>query len=303
MREEEIIEFIKRRMVPQQTTVIAGPGDDTAVVSYNRKEYMLLTTDCVVEDIHFTRKEASLYQIAKKAVAVNLSDIAAMGGIPLYALVSAGLPETFTRREIIQLINGLKYMADKFHFDIVGGNLTRSEKLFIDISLTGKVEKQSLKKRSGAKPGDLIFVTGRLGGNRIKKHLSFTPRIKEARKIIKEYSVTAMMDISDGLSTDLTRLAKASNVGFKIYLDKIPLSQDAIKIGGNKGKAIQHALNDGEDYELLFTVSKHNRKKAPKSINGLLLSCIGEIVKEKKYTGISIDNKKTAIQAKGFSHF
>ncbi|MDD3725899.1 MAG: thiamine-phosphate kinase [Candidatus Ratteibacteria bacterium] len=303
MNEDQIIEFIKRHLKPKQKTVVVGPGDDTAVLSYNNREYLLLTTDCIVEDVHFTRSEATLFQIARKSIAVNLSDIAAMGGIPLYALVCAGLPDGLTRRELAQLIKGLKSATDIFNFDIVGGNLTRSEKLFIDVSLTGKVEKRYLKLRSGAQPGDLIFVTGTLGGSYLKKHLTFTPRVKESRELIKKVPISAMMDISDGLSTDLTRLAKASGVGFKIYLEKIPVSQDAVKISKNSKEEIQHALCDGEDYELLFTVPKDYGGKVPDKINSVPVSCIGVLTKEKRYTGIAPEGKEIIVQPSGYSHF
>jgi len=303
MREEEIIEFIKRQLKLKQEGVVIGPGDDTAVISYNSNEYLLLTTDCVVENVHFIRKETTLSLIARKAMAVNLSDIAAMGGLPLYALISAGLPEGITKKDISQIINGLNYMADRFNVDIVGGNLTKSPFLFLDVSMVGKVEKKYLKLRSGARPGDAIFVTGTLGGSQMKKHLTFTPRIKEAREIIKKAPVSAMMDISDGLSTDLTRLAVASGAGFKIYLDKIPVSKDAMKISKDREEGILHALNDGEDYELLFTVPAGYENKVPVKVNDTEIHLIGEITEEKSYKGISTTGKAIKISPSGYSHF
>ncbi|HOL22319.1 MAG TPA: thiamine-phosphate kinase, partial [bacterium] len=300
---DEIIEFIKTQLQQRQKSVVVGPGDDTAVISFNSKEYLLLTTDCLVENVHFIRKNTPLSLIARKSIAVNLSDIAAMGGIPLYALVCAGLPEGITKKDISQLIRGLKNMAERFNLDIVGGNLTKSKHLFIDVSIIGKVEKKHLKLRSGAKAGDLIFVTGTLGGSRLKKHLTFTPRLKEAREIIKKVPVGAMMDISDGLSTDLTRLAKASNVGFKIYLEKLPFSKDAVKISKSREDLIYHALNDGEDYELVFTVPEKYRDKIPERVQSVPLTCIGEILKEKRYTGIYSSGKVVSIRPSGYSHF
>ena len=303
MREEEVISQIKEIIKIKNNNVVVGPGDDAAVVSYNRKEYLILTTDCVVEEVHFNRKKTPLFLIARKAISVNLSDIAAMGGIPLYALVSIGLHKAPTQKDISQIIKGLQYMADRFSFDIVGGNLTKSDKLFIDVSMAGKVEKKYLKLRSGAKPGDLIYVTGTLGGSRLKKHLTFIPRIRESREIIKRVPVSAMMDISDGLSTDLIRLAQASGTGFKIHLDKIPVSNDALKISKEREGAIQHALNDGEDYELVFTVPVKHKNKVPVKINSVPLTCIGEIVKEKRYTGLTSDGREVLIHPSGYSHF
>lgn len=303
MGEEEIIDLIKKRLKMKNRNVVVGPGDDTAVLSYDKTHYLLLTTDCIVENVHFTRKQATLFQIGRKAMAVNLSDIAAMGGIPLYALASVGLPEGFSRRDVTNLLNGMQKMADTYKFDIVGGNLTRSPVLFIDISIAGKVEKKHLKLRGGARPGDAIFVTGLLGGTLIKKHLNAVPRIQESRQIIKNVPVTAMMDISDGISSDLTRMAKASGAGFRIELDRIPVSADAVKISRTKKEAVSHALNDGEDYELLFTVPLSDKDKVPDKVGSLPVSCIGEITKEKKYLGVWGSREKVDIKPSGYSHF
>ncbi len=303
MREEEIIDLIKKRLKMKGRTVIAGPGDDTAVLAYDRDNYLLLTTDCVVENVHFTRKQATLFQVGRKAMAVNLSDIAAMGGIPLYALASVGLPKGFSRKEINGLLDGMREMCDAYRFDLVGGNLTKSPVLFVDISLAGRVEKKCLKMRNGATPGDIIFATGRLGGTLVKKHLNVMPRIKESRKIIKSARVTAMMDISDGISSDLTRMAKASGAGFVIELGRIPVSDDALRISKTREEAVSHALNDGEDYELLFTVRPSDMDKVPEKIGSLPVTRIGRMTKEKKYLGIWESGKTVCIKPAGFSHF
>jgi len=303
MREEEVIDLIKKRLKMKSRSVVAGPGDDTAVLEFNKTYYLLLTTDCVVENIHFKRKEATLFQIGRKSMVVNLSDIASMGGIPLYALASVGLPAGFSRREVTQLLNGMQEASDKYNFDIVGGNLTKSPVLFIDISLVGKVEKKYLKMRSGAKPWDAIFVTGLLGGTLVKKHLNAVPRIEESRHIIRSVPVTAMMDISDGISSDLTRMAKASGTGFVLKLDSIPVSKDAFKISRTEKEAVSHALNDGEDYELLFTVPHDYEGKVPAKVNSVPVTCIGEITKEKKYIGFWDDLGVEKIEPAGYSHF
>ena len=303
MREEEVIDLIKNRLKMKGRGVVVGPGDDTAVLAYDRNNYLLLTTDCVVENVHFTRKQATLFQIGRKAMAVNLSDIAAMGGVPLYALASVGLPKGFSRREINELLNGMQEMCGAYGFDLVGGNLTKSRFLFVDISLAGKVEKKYLKLRSGANPGDLIFVTGRLGGTLVKKHLNAVPRIEESRKIIRSVRVTAMMDISDGISSDLTRMAKASGTGFVIELDSIPVSEDAVKISRTGEERVSHALNDGEDYELLFTVPVSEKQKVPVGIGCLPVTCIGRMTREKKYLGIWSNGRKISIKPSGYSHF
>lgn len=301
MEEDKIVEFIKRRIKIQNREVLAGPGDDAAVVKHDSKHYLLLTADAIVENIHFKKGAATLFQIGKKAMAVNLSDIAAMGGVPLYALVSLGLPEG-SQKTISGLLRGMEKMAGEYGFDIVGGNLSRAPFLFIDVSMAGKVEKKFLKLRSGAREGDGIFVTGSLGGSILRKHLNIKPRIQESRAIVKNLPVTAMMDISDGLSSDLSRLAKASGKGFNLYLDNIPFSPDAWKMSSSQQEAISHALNDGEDYELLFTVPRACKDKVPDRIGSVPLTCVGEITEKQDYIGI-YGAKKVKIRPSGFSHF
>lgn len=301
MKEKEIIEFIKKNIKIKNKDVFAGIGDDTAVIKYKKDEYFLITVDSIVENVHFTTEKATYYQIGKKAIAVNLSDIASMGGIPLYAVISTGIPEG-KEKIIKQLLNGFKFMAEKYRFDIVGGNLTKSNVLFIDVCLIGKVEKKYLKLRSGAKPGELIYTTGTLGGSQIKKHLNIKPRIEESRFLVKNFPVSSMIDISDGLSSDLITLAKESKAGFKIFLDKIPVSPEAKKISKTEKEAIFHALNDGEDYELVFTVPEKFRNKIPEKINSTKITYIGEITKKIQYTGI-YRKEKIKITPSGYDHF
>ncbi|MCK9266673.1 thiamine-phosphate kinase [bacterium] len=301
MDEEKIIEFINNNIKIKNKDVILGPGDDTAVLKYDATNYLLLTTDSVVENVHFKRDHATLYQIGKKAMAVNLSDISAMGGTPLYALVSVGFPDG-TKNIVAPLLRGMEKMSSLYNFDIVGGNISKAPVLFIDVTMAGIVEKKYLKLRSGACVGDNIYVTGKLGGTILKKHLNIVPRIKESRILIKRVNVTSMMDISDGLSTDLTRLAKASKTGFRLWLDKVPTSADAIKMSSSKKEAIAHALNDGEDYELLFTVPSSCKKDVPAKIGNTIVTCVGVITEERKFEGVYQD-EVVKIEPSGFSHF
>ncbi|HRR95849.1 MAG TPA: thiamine-phosphate kinase [Candidatus Ratteibacteria bacterium] len=301
MKEKEIIEFIRKSVITRSKNIIAGIGDDTAVVKYTKNDYLLLTIDSIVENVHFKLNQATYYQIGKKAIAVNLSDIAAMGGIPLYILISIGLPEG-EKETIGNLLNGFKYMAKRYKFEIIGGNLTKSNILFIDVCAVGKVEKKYLKLRNGAKEGDLIYVTGNLGASQIKKHLNIKPRIEESRFLVKNFPISAMIDISDGLSSDLITLSKESNVGFNIFLEKIPLSNEVKKISKTKEEEILHALNDGEDYELLFTIPEKYKNNIPEKINKTKITLIGEITKDREYKGI-YKNREINITASGFDHF
>ncbi|MCL5408612.1 MAG: thiamine-phosphate kinase [Candidatus Omnitrophica bacterium] len=301
MEEGKIIDWLKRRIDIKNRDVVTKIGDDTAVLEWNKKSYFLLTTDVVVDGIHFEKEKISPEKIGRKALAVNISDIAAMGGIPLYALVSLGLPCP-EKKFISGIYKGILNLAKKFNIDIVGGNISKSPTLFIDIFLAGKVEKKLLKLRSSAKPGDSIYVTGSLGGSIEGKHYNFSPRVKEAGYIIKKYPVSSMLDVSDGLSSDLIKLAKASNVGFVLILDNIPVSKDAIRISKTEKEAVFHALNDGEDYELLFTVDKNYHGKIPGKIDSVPVTYVGEITTVKKYEG-SFKNKKIELRPEGFNHF
>ncbi|MCM8786354.1 MAG: AIR synthase-related protein, partial [Candidatus Omnitrophica bacterium] len=173
-------------------------------------------------------------------------------------------------------------------------------KTFIDVFMIGIVEKKYLKTRTGAKPKDLIYVTGTFGCSQIKKQFNLNPPVFEIRRLIKKYKITSMIDISDGLSSDLIKLVESSKVGFKLYLDKIPVSEDAKRISKDEFESIEHALNDGEDYEILFTAPKE--EKIPGKIGKIKITKIGEITRERKYIGVYKGNM-IEIKNQGFSHF
>ncbi|HIE44320.1 MAG TPA: thiamine-phosphate kinase [Candidatus Omnitrophica bacterium] len=301
MKEQEIIENLKEIVPSKGKDILTDIGDDTAVVKWDKDFYLLLTTDVVVEDVHFRKAETTPYQIGWKALAVDLSDIAAMGGIPLYALVSLGLPEG-NLQLLKGVYRGIKALAKKYDVKIIGGNISKSPFLFVNIFLAGKVERKNLKLRRTAKAGDLICITGKLGGAQVRKHLSFTPRIEEVRALIQQVTISSMIDISDGLSSDLIKLAQESKVGFKIYLDRVPVSKDTLKLSKTREGRISHALNDGEDYEILFTVPKKFSKALPRKICSVEITKIGEIISERKYYGIE-KGKEIRITEAGFDHF
>ena len=254
--------------------VIAGPGDDCAVVAAPGQEYLLLLkTDCVVEGVHFLPNDRPA-AVGWKAMMRALSDFAAMAGLPQYALVTLVAPAEREARWLTQLYQGLARAAGRFQVAIVGGETSAtSGPLVISISATGFVEKVRCVRRSGGKAGDILFVTGRLGGSRKGRHLNFVPRIEEARWLTQHFCIHAMMDLSDGLGADLPRLAKASGVGFEIEEKALPRT---------RGCSIQQAINDGEDYELLFALSPNAaaslqtkwRKKFPR----LPLTRIGSLI-------------------------
>ena len=280
--------------------VTLGIGDDAAIVRCGRGMDILFTTDMLIEDRHFSLSQATAYEIGWKAMAVNISDIAAMAGVPKYAVVAVGLPGHISLRFARQLYRGLCAVAEKFGISLVGGDTNRSEKIVISVSLIGQTEKGSAARRSNAKPGDVIFVSGALGGSYAsKKHLKFIPKIHEARFLAGHFNLGAMMDLSDGLSSDIHRLCRASRVGALLDARAIPVSKAA--------RNPDAALSDGEDFELLFTLPAKEaarlaarRKKTEK----FMFYPIGRIV-EKKYGVhlITVSGAAELLPEKGFDHF
>jgi len=231
--------------------VITGVGDDSAVLRTHRENTLqLLKVDAVVENVHF-KPQAPPHLIGWKALARTVSDIAAMGGLPISALIALGTPPDTNFQKVKKIFEGICRCARKFGISLVGGDTTAAPVLFLTVTLSGLVERNKITLRSGAREGDAIMVTGTLGGSLQKKHLRFIPRITEARWLVENFKPTAMMDISDGLAKDLTRLAAANQMHAHVDLNAIPASP---------GCTLQQALEEGEDYELLFTIPQSKVK-------------------------------------------
>jgi thiamine-monophosphate kinase len=230
--------------------VIAGPGDDCAVLAAPGSGRLLLfKTDCVVEGVHFQPNESPA-AVGWKAMARTLSDFAAMSGVPQFALVTLIVGADRNARWAKAIYRGLQRAADRFAVAIVGGETSATEgPAVLSVSAIGFVEKKRWVSRRGGKVGDALFVTGTLGGSIKRKHLTFVPRLAEARWLTANFRIHAMMDLSDGLGADLPRMARASGVGFKIDVHALPR---------NRGCSITQALGDGEDYELLFALAPDN---------------------------------------------
>ena len=233
--------------------VFAGSADDCAIVEIPRsKKYLVLKTDCVVEGVHFVRGTNAL-DVGWKAMMRPLSDFAAASAVPQFALITLIVPEQTRVAWVRGLYRGLRRAANRFDVSIVGGETSNTPgPIAISVTVIGFVEKSRATARHGGRSGDDLFVTGRLGGALKQKHLKFVARIAESRWLTKNFSIHAMMDLSDGLGADLPRLARASKVAFDIELQHLPVA---------RGAKIDNAISEGEDYELLFAVSPRDRNR------------------------------------------
>ena len=308
--EEEIIgEILRQASQVPQPGVSVGIGDDAAVVApLRRGERPLLSTDQVIEGTHFIPDLHPPRALGHKCLARGLSDIAAMGGAPLYFLLSLCLPAWVHRDWLRSYLAGLLKLGKRCRVPLVGGDVAGGGQFAAAVTVVGAVGARHLLLRSGAKPGHRIFVSGRLGGSAlglerlgtrefpvsnaaIRRHLYPQPRLELGRSLRNTLGATAAMDLSDGLSTDLERLAKASGVGAEIEESAVPRF---------RGASAAQALHGGEDYELLFTVPA--KKKVPRSFRHIRLTQVGRIRSEPGVVLLSRDGPR-ALSPEGFAHF
>jgi thiamine-monophosphate kinase len=319
-----LIKRIRKWMAASDPALIQGIGDDVAVIEMGQKA-LLVTTDILIEGIHFDRSWIDPYRLGKKALMVNLSDIAAMGGIPKYFLISLGLPKNLPLSFTSLFYRGLKEGAKKFQVHLIGGDLSLSPKIVINICLLGEGKKGRLLFRNGATVGDDLYVSGTLGDaalglkilqkkggiaqpkGLIERHLFTCPRIELGQTIAQHRWATAMIDVSDGLMIDTSHLLEESGVGVRIWEDRIPLSRPYRKwIHSYSKDPYQIALSGGEDYELLFTALPDMRKRIStlSRSSKIPITRIGEIVSKKEgFHIISKDGKDYSPSRLGFEHF
>jgi thiamine-monophosphate kinase len=253
--EDGLLRLLTGRWKTDARKVLTGVGDDCAVLrGEGRNNYLLFKTDAIVESVHFLPREKPEL-IGRKALARALSDLAAMGAMPLAAVITLGVAKHESVRRLKGIYTGLEKIAKRYGVNLVGGETTRAKELFLSIALLGECRGYAPVLRSGAKPGDLIAVTGKLGGTQSARHLLFEPRLLEGQWLARKKFATAMMDLSDGLGADLPRLARASGVSFQLEAESIPRASHA---------SLRAAMNDGEDYELLFTVRPARAEKLKK---------------------------------------
>ena len=273
--EWDIIKTIKARVgtKPSTGSPIFGIGDDCAVYRISEGRYGLFSTDISIENVHFDLRYTSYHDAGYRTISANISDIYAMGGTPILALVALGLPESMSQQDVDEIYNGILSSSSKHNTFIAGGDISRSGKLVISISIYG--ETSNPVYRNGAKPGDYIYVTGEPGLSKlglellqsgknsddypfsIKKHLTPDPRGDLLMSVIKEFNPTSMIDISDGLISDLRHICEESSTGFVINAESLPVPAELLSFcSGNINKVLDYSLYSGEEYELLFTSSK-----------------------------------------------
>jgi thiamine-monophosphate kinase len=279
MDEFSFIKWIRSNQKEDKNIVI-GIGDDCASIKINGNKQCLVTTDMLVEGTHFDLKKNTPGEIGKKSIACSISDIAAMGCSAKYAVVSICFPQETRTKFARELLLGMKREADAYSIKIIGGDVVSGKKMLaVNVTMYGENKGLNPVTRSGAKADDVIMVTGALGGSILKKHFAFKPRLKEGQLLNKKFNINSMIDISDGLVADLNHILEESGVGAVLYEDEVPVSADAKKLSRKTGfSALHHALHDGEDYELLFTLSeKESKKLLASSSFPVRLSKIGHI--------------------------
>ena len=320
-----LLRRVRNWMRASDPSLIRGIGDDVAVFETKEGSVLLATTDILIEGIHFKRSWMDPYCLGKKALAVNLSDMGAMGGIPRYFLLSLGLPKGYAVSDVSRFYRGLKTMARQFGVALIGGDTSSSPRIVVNICLLGEGKKGNLLYRKGARIGDDLFVTGTLGdsalGLRIlqragrrgkpvaltKRHLSPRPRVELGQAIGKDRLASAMIDISDGLLIDTGHLLEESGKGARIWEEKVPVSNLYQRyISSYSRDPHLLALSGGEDYELLFTSPPSVREKIS-SLGlrfGIPMTRIGEIVSGSKgFRIVRRDGTEYVRSHPGFDHF
>jgi thiamine-monophosphate kinase len=304
--EFEFIRWLGKRIGAHPALAI-GPGDDAAVLRLAEGAGSVLSVDLLTEGVDFVLGEVSPRRVGRKALAVNLSDLAAMAARPLAAVVALALPRAGALELAKELYEGLLPLAERYNLAIAGGDTnTWDGPLVVSVTVVGETTKNGPVLRSGAKPGDWIVVSGRFGGSRLGHHLDFEPRVDEALWLASRYPVHALIDCSDGLSLDLARVAEASGCGAVVEMSKIPVADAAAAWaaqGGDGSTALEHALCDGEDFELIAAIPPEAAAElVAREPLDCGLTCIGHFVSDGGLWQVDAARKKSPLAARGYEH-
>lgn len=305
MAERELIDYIRRLAASDRPPwLLVGIGDDAAVLELPAGERIVATTDMVVEGVHY-ESTVSAALVGRKAMARSVSDIAAMAARPLCTLAAVNFGARRDAARSRELCRALWQAAAQFSAPLVGGDVAASDgPECITVTALGTPGPGGVVTRSGAQAGDAVCVTGCLGGSRRGRHLTFEPRVQEALRLVQTASVHAMIDISDGLSTDALHIAEASGVGVVLWAADIPVSKDVLAAAAQTGREpFWHALNDGEDYELLFCVPPADAQRLEGTgLGGVLVSVIGQVVPSPESWLLMPDGSREPLRAQGWEH-
>jgi thiamine-monophosphate kinase len=294
-------------VLPTNCRLPVGAGDDAAILRLTQNANVVATTDMLMDGVDFELGRHEPERIGRKALAVNLSDLAAMAAVPMGALISVALPRRGGEQLAKQLIHGLLPLAREFECPIAGGDTNSWDgPLVISVTALGEVPPERRWLRSGARPGDAILVTGEFGGSILGRQFDFQPRVREALQLAENSQVHAAIDVSDGLSLDLLRVCEASGCGAVVDLESVPRSVAAERLAEQEGygsTALVHALGDGEDFELILAVPREEAAdlivRQPLDVP---LTLIGQFVKEPGLFGRGRDGKREPLTARGYEH-
>lgn len=298
--ENSFIDWIRAESAKGKS-VVGGIGDDCAQVG-TTKPITLVTVDMLIEGVHFDLGVMTPEQVGRKALAVNLSDIAAMAGEPTAGFVALAIPRARGADLAVGVMRGVFELAREFDVAIAGGDTNSVDgPLVISLTLLGTPTQSGAVTRAGARPEDVVCVTGSLGYSLSGKHWSFTPRVHEAIALHRSVAIHAMMDLSDGLASDLFKLGEESGVGFEIDADALPIAPISIDDGRSP---LDHALHDGEDFELLFTVTPDDAERLREFTltSGCPVTVIGRVVETKGCVIVDRDGRQTKLMPGGFTH-
>jgi thiamine-monophosphate kinase len=304
MKERDLIRFVRERC-PPGPGVLTGIGDDAAVIEGPGGEPLVITTDLLVEGTHF-RSTDDPEQIGRKALAVSVSDIAAMGCAPKAAVLAVAFRPEQSEDFARAVLAGVTAVAREFAVPLVGGDttMTSGPAVLVSTVVGGPPEGGRPVLRSGATAGEKVLVTGRLGGSLSGRHLVFPPRLPEALELVEIARPGALIDLSDGLSTDAGHVATASGVGIRIVADRIPVSAAALDAGDER-TPLDHALSDGEDFELLFTLPADAAARVARAgLAGTEVNVVGDIIEgPARVLIVGADGKEEVLRAGGYEHF